>query len=97
MYVYGRLDLSPIQLTAAYGFAFSVSGWLLTPFLQRIGIPRMIELRERVAAEVNTTVASHYTAEVSMEEALSLDNLRVYSQRQTGQKYLINPHKQGSQ
>ena len=96
VYVYGRLDLSPIQLTAAYGFAFSVSGWLLTPFLQRIGIPRMIELRERVAAEINTTFASHYTAEVSMEEALSLDTLRVYSQRQTGQKYLINPHKQGS-
>jgi NADPH2:quinone reductase len=95
VYVYGRLDLSPIQLTAAYGFAFSVSGWLLTQFLQRIGIPRMIELRERVAAEINTTFASHYTAEVSMEEALSLDTLRLYSQRQTGQKYLINPHKQG--
>ncbi len=94
VYVYGRLDLSPIQLTAAYGFSFSVSGWLLTPFLQRIGIPRMIELRQRVAAEISTTFASHYTAEISMEEALSLDTLRLCSQRQTGQKYLINPHKQ---
>ncbi len=95
VYVYGRLDLSPMQLTAAYGFSFSVSGWLLTPFLQRIGMPRMLELRARVAKEIRTTFASHYTAEVSMEEALSLDILMEYSQRHTGQKYLINPHKQG--
>lgn len=93
IYVYGRLDLSPMQLSATYGFAFSVSGWLLTPFLQKIGVPRMMELRQRVAAEIRTTFASHYSAEISLGEALSPDALRVYGQRMTGQKYLINPQK----
>ena len=93
VYVYGRLDLTPMQLTAAYGFAFSVSGWLLTPFLQKIGLPRMMELRARVAAEIRTTFASHYSAEISMEEALSPEAIGNYGQRQTGNKYLINPHK----
>ncbi|MEZ5567594.1 MAG: zinc-binding dehydrogenase [Halioglobus sp.] len=92
-YVYGRLDLSPMELTASYGFAFSVSGWLLTPFLQRIGLERMQALQQRVAREIKTTFASHYTAEVSLAEALSPEAMAVYGQRHTGQKYLINPNK----
>lgn len=90
-YVYGRLDLSPMELTAAYGFAFSVSGWLLTPFLQRIGLERMAALQQRVAREIKTTFASHYSEEVSLAEALSPEAMLAYGQRQTGQKYLINP------
>ena len=35
MYVYGRLDFSPTILTPAYGFGWTLSGWLLAPFLQR--------------------------------------------------------------
>jgi NADPH2:quinone reductase len=93
VYIYGRLDLSPLELTPAYGFSFSVSGWLLTPFLQKIGLPRMLELRQRVAAEIRTTFASHYSAEISLEETLSPEAMAVYGQRHTGQKYLINPHK----
>ena len=93
VYVYGRLDLSPMELTASYGFAFSVSGWLLTPFLGRIGLERMIALQKRVSSEIKTTFASKYTAEVSLAEALSPEAMAVYGQRQTGQKYLINPHK----
>ncbi len=91
VYVYGRLDLSPMELTAAYGFAFSVSGWLLTPFLQKIGLERMGQLQQRVAREIRTTFASHYSAEVSLAGALDLDHIKVYGQRHTGQKYLINP------
>tara|TARA_R110000823_G_scaffold27609_16_gene80470 strand:- start:37010 stop:38134 length:1125 start_codon:yes stop_codon:yes gene_type:complete len=91
-YVYGRLDLSPMELTAAYGFAFSVSGWLLTPFLQRIGLERMQALQQRIVREINTTFASHYSAEVSLAGALSPEAMLAYAQRHTGQKYLINPH-----
>jgi len=51
------------------------------------------KLRERVVAELKTTFASKYTHEVSLAEALQLDNIAVYSQHATGAKYLINPNK----
>jgi len=93
VYIYGRLDLAPLELNAAYGFAFSVSGWLLTYFLQRIGMEKMAALQQRVASEIRTTFASDYSAEISLEEALSPEMIAAYGQRTTGQKYLINPHK----
>jgi NADPH2:quinone reductase len=95
VYVYGRLDLSPLELTAAYGFSFCVCGWLLMPFLQKIGLQRMQELQQRVAREIRTTFASHYTEEVSLAGALSPAAMAVYGQRRTGQKYLITPQKAG--
>ena len=93
VYIYGRLDLTPLTLTPAYGFSFNVGGFLLTPFLQRIGIERMVGLQQRVAREIKTTFASHYVAEISLSEALSAEAMMAYGQRQTGQKYLICPHK----
>ena len=51
------------------------------------------ELRERVAAELKTTFASHYTREVSLAEALQLEQIAVYGRRATGEKHLINPNK----
>src|SRR5580658_961878 len=40
VYIYGGLDPSPTMLTRNFGFAWSVGGWLLTPFLQSIGAER---------------------------------------------------------
>jgi NADPH2:quinone reductase len=73
--------------------AWGIGGWLLTPFLQKIGFERAQQLRERVAAEIKTTFASSYTKEVSLAEALRLDEIAVYGKLGTGQKYLINPNK----
>ena len=50
-------------------------------------------MRERVAAEIKTTFAATYTKEVSLAEALHVDEIAVYSKQATGQKYLINPNK----
>jgi NADPH2:quinone reductase len=50
-----------------------------------------MELRARVAAEIKTTFASHYTSEVSLVEALSLDAIAVYGKQATGEKFLIKP------
>ena len=50
--------------------AWGIGGWLLTPFLQKIGFEAAQKLRERVAAEIKTTFASTYTKEVSLAEAL---------------------------
>jgi hypothetical protein len=41
-------------------------------------------LRERVAAELKTTFASHYTAEISLQEALQPDVVTAFDRRATG-------------
>ncbi|TAJ83374.1 zinc-binding dehydrogenase [Reyranella sp.] len=93
VYVYGSLDTSPVELTRNYGMAWGVGGWLLTPFLQKIGRPDQIRLRERVVKSLKTTFASHYTQTVSLQEALDLKNIGAYAKRATGEKFLINPSK----
>ena len=92
VYIYGGLDRGPTELTRSFGFAWGVGGWLLTPFLQKIGPQAGARLRERVAAELTTTFASSYTAEVSLAGALSLRAIAAYGRQATGSKYLINPN-----
>jgi hypothetical protein len=95
VYVYGTLDPSPIEINRAFGMAWGVSGWLLFPFLMKIGRADGQKLRERVVAELKTTFASHYTKVVSLREALDPSNIAIYAKRATGEKFLINPHKGG--
>jgi NADPH2:quinone reductase len=91
VYIYGGLDRSPTELTRSFGMAWGLGGWLLTPFLQKIGFEEAEKLRQRVAREVKTTFASHYAREISLEEVLSLEAIAVYGKQATGEKYLINP------
>jgi NADPH:quinone reductase-like Zn-dependent oxidoreductase len=93
VYIYGNLDPGPTELNRAFGMAWGIGGWLLTPFLQKIGRADVERLRQRVAAELKTTFASHYTQVVSLQEALQLTNIAVYAKRATGEKFLINPNK----
>jgi NADPH:quinone reductase-like Zn-dependent oxidoreductase len=95
VYVYGGLDTRPIELNRAFGMAWGVGGWLLFPFLQKIGPADGAKLRQRVVAELKTTFASHYTQVVSLQEALQLSNIAIYNKRSTGEKFLINPNKAG--
>jgi NADPH2:quinone reductase len=91
VYIYGGLDRTPTTLTRNFGFSWSVSGFLLTPFLQKVGMEKSLEMRAKVAAEIKTTFASHYTKEVSLAQALSLEAIAVYGKQATGEKYLITP------
>jgi NADPH:quinone reductase-like Zn-dependent oxidoreductase len=93
VYIYGSLDPGPLELNRAFGMAWGVGGWLLFPFLQKIGLADGMKLRQRVVAELKTTFASHYTQVVSLQEALQLSHIAVYGKRATGEKYLINPNK----
>jgi NADPH2:quinone reductase len=93
VYIYGGLDRSPTELNRNFGMAWGIGGWLLTPFLQKIGFDAAQQLRERVAAEIKTTFASSYTRVVSLAEALQLDAIAVYGKQATGEKYLVNPNK----
>lgn len=91
VYIYGRLSLEPTILGAAYGMAWGVGGFLLTPFLQKIGMEEAGKLRARVAAELKTTFASHYTKTLSLSDVLDPETIRAYNRKATGEKYLINP------
>src|SRR5262245_42949087 len=93
VYIYGGLDRGPTELTRNFGMAWGIGGWLLTAFLTKVGPAAAQKLRERVAAEIQTTFASHYTKEVSLAEALRAEEIAVYGKQATGEKYLINPNK----
>jgi NADPH2:quinone reductase len=93
VYLYGGLDRSPTVLNRNFGMAWGIGGWLLTPFLGRIGADAFQALRQRVADELHTTFASTYTREISLAEALQPEAFLSYSQQATGQKFLITPHK----
>jgi NADPH:quinone reductase-like Zn-dependent oxidoreductase len=93
VYIYGSLNTGAVELTRNYGMAWGVGGWLLTPFLQKLGRPGQTRLRERVVNSLKTTFASHYTRTVSLAEALDLKNIAIYNKRATGEKFLINPNK----
>ena len=93
VYIYGGLSREPTTLNRAYGMAWGIGGWLLPPFLARIGNDAAQALRQRVADEIHTTFASHYTAEVSLAEMLTVDAIQTYARQATGEKYLVNPNK----
>ena len=92
VYIYGGLDTRPTELNRGFGMAWGLGGWLLTPFLQKIGAAEVARLKSRVVAELTTTFASHYTARGSLAEALSLEAIAAYNRRATGEKFLITPH-----
>ncbi|WP_298261294.1 zinc-binding dehydrogenase [Bradyrhizobium sp.] len=93
VYIYGSLDPGPVELNRSFGMAWGVGGWLLFPFIMKVGPAEVTSLRQRVVSELKTTFASHYTQVVSLQEALQLSHLAVYGKRATGEKYLINPSK----
>jgi len=93
VYIYGGLGQGPVELNRNFGMAWGVGGWLITPFLQKIGPAATQRLKQRVATELKTTFASAYAGEVSLVEALDLKSIAVYGQVATGHKYLINPNK----
>jgi NADPH:quinone reductase len=91
VYIYGSLDRGPTELTRNFGLAWGLGGWLLTPFLAKIGAEGRARLRRRVAAELTTTFASSYTDQVSLAGALQLEAIKDYARQATGSKYLIIP------
>jgi NADPH2:quinone reductase len=91
VYIYGGLDRSPTVLTRNFGFNWGVGAWLLTPFMQKVGMEKVVELRSRVAREIKTTFASHYNREVSFAQMLTPEALAEYSKQATGEKFLLRP------
>lgn len=91
VYLYGMLDTRPTEITRSFGMAWGIGGWLLFPFLKKIGPAAAQALRERVAAELKTTFASSYARTVSLAGALQPEVIGFYTARNTGAKVLIDP------
>ena len=91
VYIYGALNRGPITINRNFGFAWGVNGFLLFNALGKLGTETVVAMRKRVADEITTTFASHYTHEVSLSEALKLQSIAAYSKQATGEKYLITP------
>jgi NADPH:quinone reductase len=92
VYIYGGLDRGPTELTRGFGMAWGIGGWLLTPFLAKVGLEKTMELRGRVAAGLTTIFASRYTDRVTLAGALQPEAIAVYGRQATGQKYLVTPN-----
>lgn len=92
VYIYGGLDTGPTEFTRNFGFSWSISGFLLTPFLQKIGKERRDALQTRVANELTTTFASHYSHEVPLDGLLDPEILRLSNRKTTGEKILVLPN-----
>ena len=91
VYLYGSLDTGPTQFSRSFGMAWGMGGWLVFAYMQKLEAGTMQAFKQRIAAELKTTFASHYTKEASLAQALSLEHIAVYSKRATGEKYLITP------
>ena len=93
MFIYGRLDMGQTVLSPSYGFGWTLSGWLLFPFLQSVGMETMGRIRQRVLDSLTTTFASSYKTHVDLEEMLTKEAVMDYRQMKTGEKYLVTPWK----
>ena len=91
VYFYGGLDTRPSELDRSYGMSWSVGGWLIFDELERMKVERLVALRSRISAEMQSTFACEFAGELSMTELLDPDILGVIAQRSTGAKYLVNP------
>lgn len=92
LYIYGGLDMGPTSFNRSFGFSWSISGFLLTPFMQKAGMETVGRMRARVVDELTTTFKSHYSHRITLEQALDVATVQAFNAKRTGEKYLIKPH-----
>jgi len=91
VYIYGGLDRGPTTLKRNFGMSWSLGGWLLTPFLAKIGQEGADRLRQRVADEITTTFASNYGMRLSLQDVVDPEMVKRYGLMATGDKALVTP------
>jgi hypothetical protein len=62
-------------------------------FLGKLQPEKVGQLHKKVADEINTTFASTFTEELSLEDVLQPETVLKYNAKKTGEKYLVNPSK----
>ncbi len=93
VYIYGGLDTGPTEFVRNFGMTWGMGGWLMFPFLHKIGPAATQALKARVAAELKTTFRSHYAGELTLAEVLLPEKIALYGPRNTGGKFLVRPDK----
>jgi NADPH:quinone reductase-like Zn-dependent oxidoreductase len=91
VYIYGGLDRGPTTLRRDFGMSWSVGGWLLMPFLAKIGQEAADRLRQRVADEITTTFASSYGMRLSLDDVVDPEQVKRYARMASGDKALVTP------
>jgi hypothetical protein len=92
VYIYGGLDRGPTTLRRDFGMSWGLGGWLLTPFLIKIGQDAADRLRQRVADEITTTFASSYGTRLSLQDVVEPEQVKRYARMATGDKALVTPN-----
>jgi len=92
VYIYGGLDRGPTTLRRDFGMSWGLGGWLLTPFLIKIGQEAADRLRQRVADEITTTFASTYGTRLSLADTVDPVHVKRYARMATGDKALVTPN-----
>jgi NADPH:quinone reductase len=92
VYIYGGLDRGPTTLRRDFGMSWGIGGWLLTPFLVKIGQEAADRLRQRVADEITTTFASTYGMRLSLADAVDPEHVKRYARMASGDKALVTPN-----
>ncbi|MEO0322545.1 MAG: NADH oxidase [Myxococcota bacterium] len=91
VYLYGRLDTRPTELSAGFGLFWGVGGWLVTPRLQAAGLERTIAMRRYAIEERNGIFASRYTRTIGLSGMIDPETARAYERKATGEKFLVDP------
>jgi NADPH2:quinone reductase len=92
VYLYGSLDTGATEFNRSFGMAWGMGGWLVFNYLQQIEPATVAGFKRRVAAQLKTTFASHYSGDISLAQALSLEHIARYGKRATGEKFLVRPN-----
>lgn len=91
VYIYGLLKTKELTLNPGLTFNWGISGYLVSDFMAQASPEKIAQMKDRVIQEINTTFASEYAGKFTLEEACNPDNIKLYTQRATGKKYLLMP------
>jgi hypothetical protein len=94
LYIYGNLDPGPTVLDRkSLGASYGLSGFLMMPYLEKIGAQAARQLQDRVMAGLKTTFAASFAREISLADALRIAEVDRYTRKAFGEKVLIVPQK----
>lgn len=93
VYIYGALDLGPTEFNRSFGLQWGICGFLLTPYLMKVGAEEVARMRATVIAHSSDIFASSYTAEIALGDMTNPALAAAYQAKATGSKYLLNPSK----
>lgn len=91
VYIYGALDLGPTEFNRSFGLIWGIAGFLLTPYLMKVGMEEMMAMRAKVITHRGDIFASSYTAEIGLDDMVDPALAQAYQAKATGSKYLLNP------